>query len=104
MVASSSTVEPGYNDIGLQDTPLITSDILWYQLILHFQITANKMQIFKFIYFYRRSTCSRRFLRPSSEAHNCTYIFRYCQPILLLAATVEKMELISTVGVSSIIV
>ena len=26
-------VEPGYNDIGLCDTPPIASDILWYQLI-----------------------------------------------------------------------
>jgi len=26
-------VEPGYNDIGLYDTPYIASDILWYQLI-----------------------------------------------------------------------
>jgi len=42
------------------------------------------------IYFYRRSTCFRRFLCPSSGAHNCTYSFRYCEPILLLAATVEK--------------
>jgi hypothetical protein len=35
----------------------------------------------------------RRFLRPSSGAHNCTYSFRYCQTIQLLAATVEEMEL-----------
>jgi hypothetical protein len=28
----------------------------------------------------------QRFLRPSSEAHNCTYSFRYCQTTLLLAA------------------
>ena len=41
-----------------------------------------------FIYFYRRSTCFRPFLRPSSGAHNCTYSVRYCQPILLLAASV----------------
>jgi hypothetical protein len=47
----------------------------------------------EFIYFYRRSTCFRRFLRPSSGAHNCTYSFRYCQPILLLAATVEELAL-----------
>jgi hypothetical protein len=47
----------------------------------------------KFIYLYRRSTCFRRFLRPSSGAHNCTYSFRYCQPLLLLAATVDEMEL-----------
>ena len=25
----SNTVEPGYNDIGLSDTPSITSDVLW---------------------------------------------------------------------------
>jgi len=25
------------------------------------------------------------------QEHNCTYSFRYCQPILLLAATVEEM-------------
>ena len=30
-----STVEPGYNDIGLCDTPSITLDTLWYQLIPH---------------------------------------------------------------------
>jgi len=53
----------------------------------------------EFIYFYRRSTCFRRFLRPSSGAHNCTYSFRYCQPVLLLAATVEEME--RTVAASS---
>jgi hypothetical protein len=29
------TVEPGYNDIGLYDTPSIASGILWYQLIPH---------------------------------------------------------------------
>jgi len=48
---------------------------------------------FSWIYFYRRSTCFRWFLHPSSGAPNCTYSFRYCQPILLLAATVEEMAL-----------
>jgi len=33
----------------------------------------------EFIYFYRRCTCFRLFLHPSSGAHNCTYSFRYCQ-------------------------
>ena len=46
-----------------------------------------------YIYFYRHSTCFRRFLRPSSGAHNCTYSLRYCQPIMLLAAVVDEMEL-----------
>jgi hypothetical protein len=30
-----NTVEPGYNDICLYDTPPIQSDSLWYQLIRH---------------------------------------------------------------------
>jgi len=48
-------------------------------------------------------TCFRLFLRPSSGAHNCTYSFRYCQPILVLAATVDEMEssISSTVAASS---
>jgi hypothetical protein len=29
------TVEPVYNDISLNDTSPIASDILWYQLISH---------------------------------------------------------------------
>jgi len=45
----------------------------------------------EFIHFCRRSTRFRRFLLPSSGAHNCTYSFRYCQPILLLAATEDKI-------------
>jgi len=55
----------------------------------------------EFIFFYRCSTCFRRFLRPSSGAHNCTYSLRYCQPILLLAATVEEMELTHVSSISS---
>jgi len=31
-MTATSTVEPAYNDIGLCDTSLIASDILWYQL------------------------------------------------------------------------
>ena len=31
----------------------------------------------EFIYFYRRSTCFKRFLRPLSGAHNCTYEYSY---------------------------
>jgi hypothetical protein len=38
------------------------------------------------------------------QENNCTYVSMYCHPILLLAATVEKMEessISSTVAVSS---
>ena len=31
---NENTDKPGYNDIGLCDTSLIASDILWYQLFL----------------------------------------------------------------------
>jgi len=61
-----------------------------------FPITNYSQQdatFLEIIYFYRHSTCFRRFLLPSSGAHNCTYSLRYCQPILLLAATVEEMDL-----------
>jgi len=69
---------------------------LWIYGTLN-KISNSKLQptrcnVSWFIYFYRRPTCFRRFLRPSSGAHNCTCSFRYCRPILLLAATVEEME------------
>ena len=60
------------------------------------KLQPTRCNVSWFIYFYRRSTCFRVFLHPSSGAHNCTYCFRYCQPILLLAAIVDEMELIST--------
>jgi len=66
-------------------------------MFVHYNVITNYSQqdatFLEFIYFYRRSTYFRLFLRPSSGAHNRTYSFRYCQPILLLAATVEEMEL-----------
>jgi hypothetical protein len=69
-------------------------DIYMY---VHRNIIPNYSQqdatILEFIYFYRCSTCFRRFLHPSSGAHNCTYSVRYCQPILLLAATVEESSI-----------
>ena len=56
------------------------------------ELQPTRYNVSLFIYFYRCSTCFRRFLRPSSGAHNCTHCFMYCQPILLLAAIVGKME------------
>ena len=73
-----------------------TAIVEWHSYVrasqIYFQITTNKLQLFLIYYFYRRSTCFRRFLRPSSGAQNSTYSFRYCQPILLLAAScVDEM-------------
>ena len=50
------------------------------------KLQPTRCNVSWFIYFYRRSTCYRQFLRPSSGAHNCADTFVYCQPILLLAA------------------
>jgi len=40
--------------------------------------------------FLKGSTCFGRCLRPSSGAHNCTFSFTYCQPILLQAVIVPS--------------
>ena len=56
------------------------------------KLQPTKCDVSWFIYSYRCSTCFRRFLRPSSGTHNCTYSFRYCQSVLLLAAIVDEME------------
>ena len=50
------------------------------------KLQPTRCNVSWFIYLYRRSSCFRRFLRPSSGAHNCAYSFRYCQPLLLLVA------------------
>jgi len=71
-------------------------NIIDIHISVHRNIITNCSQqdatFLEFIYFYRRRTCFRRFLCLSSGAHNCMYSFRYCEPILLLAATVEEME------------
>jgi len=49
-------------------------------------INYNRKDATTFDYlFLKDSTSFGRFLRPSSGAHNCTFSFRYCQPILLHA-------------------
>jgi hypothetical protein len=69
---------------------------LWHSYIRASQYNSKlqprRCNVSLFIYFYRRSICFREFLRPSSGAHNCTYSFSYCQPILLLAGVVDEME------------
>jgi len=62
------------------------------------KLQQTRCNVSWFIYFYRRSTCFRRFLRPSSGARNCTYIFRYCQTILLIATIMDEMERSSISG------
>jgi len=57
-----------------------------------FLITTNKMQLFFDYLFLKGSTCFSWFLHPSSGAHNCTFSFRYCQPILLQAGIMDEME------------
>ena len=61
--------------------------------ITWFLIISNKMQLFFYYLFLKDSTCFGRFLRPSSGTHNCTFSFRYCQPVLLQAGIEDEMEL-----------
>jgi len=46
----------------------------------HNIIPSNSQQdpTFPDLFISKDSTCFRRFLRPSSGAHNCTNSFRYC--------------------------
>ena len=62
------------------------------------ELPPTRCKVSWFINFYRSSTCFRWFLRPSSGAHTCTYCFRYCQPILLLAAIVDRLVASSSTG------
>ena len=75
--------------------------IFYIRVSVHRKYNSNlqptRCNVSWYIYFYKSSTCFRRFLRPSSGAHNCTYSFRYCQPILLLAGVVVEMKLISSI-------
>ena len=50
------------------------------------------MQLFFDYSFLKGSTCFGRFLSPLSGANNCTFSFRYCQPILLQAGIVDEMK------------
>ena len=69
----------------------ITKEYIYNKMLLQIysQGTTNKMRRFSNLFiFVRRSTCFRRFFRPSSGAQNCTYSVRYlsdCYCYLLLA-------------------
>ena len=67
------------------------NEVAYRKLYVHVsKLQPTRCNVSWFIYFYRCSTCFRWFLRSSSGAHNCTYSFRYCQPILLPAAIVDE--------------
>ena len=72
-------------EVSADGRPCITH---WHNLLIITNYSQQDANFLEFIYFWRRSTCFTRFLRPSSGAHNCTCSFRYCQLILLLAPTV----------------
>jgi hypothetical protein len=62
-------------------------------ILLQLQITAYKMQLFWNSFICTNAVHVSGGSSAHHQEHNCTYSFRYCQLILLLAATVEKMEL-----------
>jgi hypothetical protein len=52
------------------------------------KLQPTRCNVSWFIYFYRCSTCFRRFLRPSSGAHNCTYSFRMRWNVSSISSTI----------------
>jgi len=71
-----------------------------YAKLVHCSLFSNYNQqdatLFNYL-FLKGSTYFWRFLHPSSAAHNCTFSFRYCQPVLLQAGIVDEMELTALV-------
>jgi len=62
------------------------------------QLQPKRCNYFFDYLFLKCSTCFRRSLRPSSGAHNRTFSYRCCQPILLQAGIVD--ETLSPVGIN----
>jgi len=86
-------------------SPQNTGNYFWYScdrasLVWFFDWNQQDATIFDYL-FLKGSTCFGRFLRPSLEAHNCTFICRFCQPMLLLVGVVDEMELSSFSSVPS---
>jgi hypothetical protein len=78
------------------DSFLQNSDSEFYKSSTDFSVPNYSQQDATFLdlfIFTNVLNVSGGFLRPSSGAHNCTHSFKYCQPILVLAATVEETEL-----------
>jgi len=70
---------------------------IWYScvrasLVWFYNYSQQDVTISDYL-FLKGSTCFVRFPRPSSGAQNCTFSFRYCQPILLQARIVGEIEL-----------
>jgi len=68
--------------------------LIWYScvrasLVWFYNYNQQDATIFEYL-FLKNSTCFGWFPRPSSGAHNCTFSFRYYQPILLQAGVVDK--------------
>ena len=69
-------------------------------LEIYSQSTTNKMQCFSFNS-VRRSTCFRRFSRPSSGAQNCTQRQVFVRPLLLRAARQARLAARSSIGLTN---
>jgi hypothetical protein len=63
---------------GKYELLLVISDVLKCRgdIFCNSKVQPIRRNFYWFIYFYRRSSCFRRFLHPSSGARNCIYSFR----------------------------
>ena len=69
--------------------------IYFFILFYFFNYNQQDATIFDYLSL-NGSTCFGQFLCPSSGVYNCTFSFRYCQPILLQAGIVDEAELRGT--------
>jgi hypothetical protein len=61
--------------------------------IYSFDYNQQDATLYNILYYSQCSTCSRRFLCPSSGAQNCTHSIWYMSSLLAATASVGEFEL-----------
>jgi hypothetical protein len=56
-----------------------------------FKYNQQDAMLYNIIYYCQRSTCFRRFLRPSSGVQNCTHSIWYMSSLLAATASVGEL-------------
>jgi hypothetical protein len=62
----------------------------------YFKYNQQDATLHNILYYYQRSTCSRRLLRPSSGAQSCTHSIWYMSSLLASSASSKQASLTYT--------
>jgi hypothetical protein len=57
-----------------------------------FQVYQQDASLYNILYYFQRSTCFRRFLRPLSGAQNCAHNVWYMSSLLAATTSVGELE------------